>query len=417
MKTRTSLSLGLSALVLGGSMVGCAANGGGIASASDRASSVNARAAADNATRAARALARRDALGAVPRAEAAVALAPRSADYRSLLGRSYLQAGRFQSARAAFADALSLSPNDGKVALNLALSQIAVGDWQAARRTLDANATTIPAGDLGLAVALAGDPAGGVGILTRVARSSEASPKVRQNLALALALAGEWGGARVVAAADMSPADVDARLEQWAAFAKPASASDQVAGLLGVRPVEDKGLPVALALNAPVSPVQVAEQPLPPIADAPPAPVELAEVAPTVTAAPVVEHRQIAQTPRLIRAEGRAVKVAASVVRPIARGNWYVQIGAFGNAGVARDAWGRATRRYASFRGRVPTGMKFANKAGAFYRLSVGGFARGDADATCRRYRAAGGVCFVRAGAGDQVASWVRKTGVQFASR
>ena len=65
--------------------------------------------------------------------------------------------------------------------------------------------------------------------------------------------------------------------------------------------------------------------------------------------------------------------------------------------------------------------MSFRTDKGSFYRLSVGGFARGDADAMCRRYRATGGVCFVRAGAGDQVAQWLRpggdRGGVQLASR
>ena len=41
---------------------------------------------------------------------------------------------------------------------------------------------------------------------------------------------------------------------------------------------------------------------------------------------------------------------------------------------------------------------------------------RSQADALCQHYRAAGGACFVRAGAGDQVASWSRK-GVQVAAR
>ena len=57
----------------------------------------------------------------------------------------------------------------------------------------------------------------------------------------------------------------------------------------------------------------------------------------------------------------------------------------------------------------TPTEARFAAKGGAFYRLAFGGFSRGDADATCRRYRASGGACFVRGSAGDQIASWVAK--------
>lgn len=415
MTTRMVLTLGVSALVLGGTMVGCTANGGGVASASARDTGTDARAAAANADKAARALAKRDVAIAVPRAEAAVALAPRSAEYRSLLGRSYLQAGRFTSARAAFADALSLRPGDGRVALNLALSQVATGDWQGARATLAANQGNIPAADLGLAVALSGDPANAVSILTSAARTPGADAKVRQNLALALALAGEWQGARVVAAADMSPADVDARLAQWAIFARPAGTSDQVASLLGVRPVPDTGLPIALAL---VAPVQVAEAVVP----EKPVPVAVASVdtsaIPTPDAPMGLRFAAPVERATLIRPARGATKVAVASIRPApTSGQWYVQLGAFKNAGAAKDAWAHATRRDASFRGRTPTGMNVSVKGAAFYRLSVGGFARGDADGMCKRYRAVGGACFVRAGAGDRMAQWLRPNGAQVASR
>ena len=83
-------------------------------------------------------------------------------------------------------------------------------------------------------MALAGDPGGAVEVLTAAARSPEADVKTRQNLALALALAGRWPEAKAVAAVDLSPADVDKRMTQWATFARPAGAADQVSALLGV---------------------------------------------------------------------------------------------------------------------------------------------------------------------------------------
>ena len=52
--------------------------------------------------------------------------------------------------------------------------------------------------------------------------------------------------------------------------------------------------------------------------------------------------------------------------------------------------------------------MPIKSGAGSLYRLSVGGFAREDATALCRSYKAKGGSCFVRASAGDQIASWVK---------
>ena len=395
--------------------------------------------AAKQAERTVKALGRHDTAAAIAAAEQAVRYAPTEAGYRLLLGQSYLQAGRFVSAAQAFGDTLALDGSNGKAALNLALTQIATGDWQTARRTLGAHSDTIPGADRGLAMALAGDTTGAVALLTEIARSPAATPKVRQNLALAYALAGQWQAARVVAAADMSPADVDARLQQWAVFAQPEAASDQVATLLGVHPVGDSGQPTALALNAPVSPVAVAM--------VEPAPVAVADAAPVVQAVPVAtpaagrvafapRHEVVQTLPTVLIASARgpvkvpvaprvaavrppvasATRVAAVAPRP-AGGTWFVQLGAYANAGVARDDWGRARRRYAAFAGSTPQGATIKVGAASFYRLSVGGFARADADRACREYRAAGGHCFVRTGAGEQVASWVHGGGPQVAAR
>ncbi|BCA61932.1 hypothetical protein HMP09_1166 [Sphingomonas sp. HMP9] len=438
MTTRALLVGGISALLLGGTMVGCAANGGSVASASDRSGALAAKDAAADAGRAQAALARREGTVAIGYAERAVALVSQRADYRMLLGQSYLQGGRFASAAHAFADTLHLSPTNGKAALNLALAQVATGDWQAARRTLEANAAIIPAQDRGLALSLAGDTAGGIALLTEVARSPETSAKVRQNLALSFALAGRWQEARVVAAADMAPADVDTRLEQWATFAQPATASDQVASLLGVRAVADAGQPAALALNAatpmtPGSPQQalaVADTVFAPanaapveIASAPVAGVskvsfgqrqEVVQALPAMMIRPAVGPVKVAAGPA---SSGRGMATAAYEVKARATGIWYVQLGAFDSASVAKDAWSRASRRFAMLAGHAPNGMTFKAKGEDFYRLSVGGFSRSAANAMCRQYRAQGGACFVRMNAGDAMAQWVRKPGMQLASR
>ncbi len=416
MTTRTLMNLTLPMLMLAGGTVA-------VASARDEAGDFKA--ATSVAQKATKALGKRDAARAVALAEEAVRLAPHDAGHRALLGQSYLQAGRFASARATLEEAVGLDPRNGRAALSLVLAQIATGDWAVARRTLDAHAGVIPDTDRGLAMALAGDPSGAVAFLTQVARQPGAVAKTRQNLALSLALAGQWGMAKAVAEADLSPGDIDARMTQWAAFAQPRAASDQVAHLLGVTAVADAGRPVALALNAPApvaaSPVTAASDPV-----APPPVVATVPVTEEVT---VAAPRIVVQAVPVIRPAAGAIKVAAAVkpqrppvaakavVAASAKGDFYVQLGAFGTVGVARDAWSRAVRRYAAFHGRTPTGARFAMGDRAFYRLSVGGFTRTDAAATCRRYKATGGVCFVRAGAGDGAAQWRCGPGVQLAMR
>lgn len=436
------MGLGVAAMTaIGGTMVAGSALAISAAQAGDRDAAAQARAADKQARLAEKAikLGRDD--EAVGRAEQAVLLAPETAAHRALLGRAYVEAGRFASAAQAFADALSLDPADGRSVLNLSLAKIALGDWQGARKLLDDNAATIQPADRGLAIALAGDPMAAVAVLGEAARDPAANAKVRQNLALALALAGKWQEARTIAAIDLPPAEADQRIIQWAQFARPARASDQVASLLGVTAVEDGGMPTQLALRSRGEAVAVASAPVPLEAYAAPeeasapavaeAPVEPATPVAAIAAAPVAGPRvggivfaarqEVVQAipaasaaPERLARVGAPAKVAATPRAP-ASGSYFVQLGAFENAGVARDAWGRISRRVPTLAGQTPRGMSASIGGASFYRLSIGGYSRGDALAVCRTVRAKGGRCFVRAGAGEQVASWAR--GPQVAMR
>ena len=447
MKTRSAISfgpltLGLSVLMLGGTAVAVTT-----ATASAREQSRNEKRGVAEAAVAQTALAGGQLDVAIRHAEAAVGFQPQVASYRMMLGQSYLKAGRFASARDAFADALTLDDGNGKAALHFALTQIATGDWSGARKTLDAHTATIAVSDRGLAMALAGDPAAAVELLAPAARSPEADAKVRQNYALSLALAGRWREAQTVVEVDVAPADVPKRILEWATFSRPKSASDQVAALLGVTPSVDPGLPVALALNGAVRPgapaVAAAEAPIDTympgkveVAAAVPAPVaesvpetQVASVGPSVAGIVFAERKEVVQaipvqvaTVAPGKRQGAAVRatvpvanVAAVAPRPVGKGNFFVQLGAYENAGVAHDAWSRAARRYTAFVGHTPQGMSVTTGGKSFYRLAVGGFARPDAVAMCTEYRAHGGTCFVRASAGDQVAMWAK--GRELASR
>jgi Flp pilus assembly protein TadD len=365
---------------------------------------------------------------AIAAAEEAVALAPEDAGYRIILGSAYLKAGRFASAETAYRDALTLQPEDGRVALNLALAQIATGKWAEARAVLDRHAGAIPSSDRGLALALAGDPAAAVTLLTAATRTAAADAKTRQNLALAMALSGEWQQARTLVGLDLAPAEADKRIMEWAAFAHPKAASDQVAALLGVTPVTDPGQPVSLALAASV-PVGAAAAPVDAFMPGAPAPeVVAAAVEPSprgpvevaVAPAPAPIPFVSVAAPKKVATGARAALltapipyktaiVGARVRKPAAapmlaaqvpaKGDWVVQLGAFENAAVARDGWKRATRRFAALSGHQPGGMNTSVNGASFYRLSVGGFARADALA------------------GDRLAAWSQARGVQVAMR
>jgi hypothetical protein len=216
--------------------------------------------------------------------------------------------------------------------------------------------------------------------------------------------------------------------------------------------VLDPGQPVALALNGagPAMAVQAVE-PIAPSAsenaavatqDAAVPEASVAVAAAPVAVAPVAaapapafsnivfgpRHEVVQRLPVAMATKTRGsapvgsmtarVRMASQSIsaRPAAKGNYVVQLGAYESAGVAKDAWGRATRLDASFTAHTPSGMNYASQGGKFYRLSVGGLARADAVALCGSFKAKGGTCFVRLAAGDQVANWVRPAG-QLASR
>lgn len=455
MNARRFLTIGVSALVLGAPVVGGPSLIGGLAVASD-AVAQDAKRAAKEAQAARKAIKGDNPQKAVTHAEAAVAFDPKNGEYRQLLGETYLRAGRFVSAAQALNEALSLDPANGRTALNLALAQIAVGEWNTARQTLDTHANTIPASDRGLAIALAGDPATAVTLLTDAARQPGADAKTRQNLALSFALAGQWQQARAVAGVDLSPDKLDARLMQWASFSRPQNAYDQVASLLGVTPAADRGQPEQLALARSMTTAVAAQQVADPVenympdtgvataaAATPATAVDTAmtgaEIAPAITAP---SGAQIVFGPRQevvqaipARAVRPAVAPAAARVdvgarKPLAiavkapvdefkpgKGSWFVQLGAYDNAGVAQDAWGRAVRRTPALKGMTPSSASVSTGAGSFQRLAVGGFDRAGADTLCRKVRAGGGNCFVRSGAGDKTASWAKPARTQVASR
>lgn len=440
------MKLAASSLVLGATLVGCnpSAKQIGIASASTKA----VRGADSAAAKAEKALKGGDHATAIAQAERAVAASPRDPAYRMLLGQAYLAGGRFVSAEAAFHDTLTLDPANGRAALNLALVQIGLGRPDIARNTLARTGELIGDTDRGLALALAGDTAGAIDTLTPAARAEGAGAQVRQNLALAYALAGQWAEARTIAAQDVPGDQLDQRLAGWAAFASPRNSWDQVAALLGVKFVLDRGQPEALALApdaGPVAPQQALAQAETPeqmfapteaeAGDDSSAPVEVAAAEPAPAAAAASEPVETAQAsapaavlaaiqqvvfgPReevvqpipasLIRAANAPAKQRVAV-RAAGQGKFVVQLGSFSNAARAEAAWKRAVGRYGSLAAYAPSGEAFRAGAGTVHRMGVSGFAsRAEANQVCASVRASGGECFVRAATSQPQAQWAQR--------
>ncbi|RJF91448.1 SPOR domain-containing protein [Sphingomonas cavernae] len=418
------LKIAATALVAGTTMIGAnpSIKQFGFAFASDETDAVAS--AADVAAAAGQALKARDFDAAIVEAERAVGMSPREAAYRALLGHAYLQGGRLISAETAFGDTLALDPANGRATLSLALVQVALGKRDLALETLRNAQAPIADADRGLALALAGEMRAAFEVLEPAARSEGTSAKTRQNLALAYAMAGNWGRARAVAAQDVSPEELNQRIAGWVRFTQPENSWDQVSTLLGIAPIEDAGQPTRLAL----APIAVNEA-----YAAAPEPVTAAEPEPIKVAVSDADGtlRQITFAPRqeivqalpvaLVRADRASLKRAvASVpaVRVSQDGRYVVQIGAFSSAIRAEAAWSRSVGRFGELAHYRPVGDTFQLNGASVHRVALGGFeTRSDAERVCGRVKANGGNCFVRTYGNGAPAQWVQRAVARIASR
>ncbi|MEO8142513.1 MAG: tetratricopeptide repeat protein [Sphingomicrobium sp.] len=410
------------------------------------------------ATRAQTAIEKGDYPAAVSLAERAVGNTPSDAGFRALLGNAYFASGRFASAESAYRDSLSLLPNQPQLVLKLALVTIAQGKHDSAIGDLNNARNLLDPADYGLALALAGQPQAAVSVLDGAARQVGADARVRQNLALAHALGGDWEMARTVASQDVSADQLDARIQQWMTFAKPAKASDQVASLTGFSPAaSDPGQPVKLALVRSKDQVRMAQADMPDVAEpveaAPPlveeaAPVESAAVElvpePVASDAPAVDQPADVTEPAPVavaaaapvavveQVRAYAEAVAAPIVKasktrnssarpglspraasldsaslPVRRAAFggsrsVVQLGAYSSRAGVSSGWAKLAAKYPALRGYAPATARFEGPKGTFYRLSVSGFdSGGDAKSMCSSLKTKGGACFVRSVAGD----------------
>lgn len=399
---------------------------------------------------------------AVGFAETAVAAAPRDAGYRALLGQAYLNDGRFASATTALSEAMELGANDGHTVIALTLAHIARGDTREAISLLSAHRDAVPAPDLGLALALAGDHEAAIYVLTEAARAEDASARTRQNLALAFALSGRWAQARVLASQDLALNKVEARMAEWSKLVEQPDPRLRVASLIGAKARADAGMPVRLALNnhpaaADAAPVALASADPAPVATYAPPPPAVADASSAIRSVelpmprrdadgvvPVTELPQPQPTGEIILADAQPYRAAprdrAETLRPAQRqameiatrivpramgfdakkpSGWAVQLGAYDSLGIAREKWGSLKQRNAVLANFPASSHAAVVKGRTFHRLTVNGLAtRADANALCGQLKAQGQVCFIREMGGSKSIQWAAKASpMRLASR
>lgn len=368
---------------------------------------------------------------AVERAERVVERDPHNVAARIALADAYLEAGRFDSAATTYNDALALGDTSARTSLSLALADIGSGHDREAVAILDNAGDSLPASDLGLALALAGETSRGVAILADALRNGEDTPKLRQNLAYAYALDGRWREARVMAAQDVPANQLDARISQWAMQGKPEDFQKRVAGLLGAPVRSDAGQPSSLALNdAPASawPNSASAEPageLPPVdqpssyafsqpvqsAPAQAVPVETAPVSAVSFAAAFAEpeaadepnyvSRPVVQSvpARRIAKEASAAQsvVHSSAAKSAADCTHLVQLGSFSSEANAQRAWKIFVGRNPELKNYELTITPAVVRGKNFWRVAAAGFDRRAATGLCSNVKSRGYGCIAYA--------------------
>jgi Flp pilus assembly protein TadD len=404
---------------------------------------------------------------AISHAEAAVMADPRNPGFRALLGAAYLEAGRFDAAATSFGDALELGDENPRTVLSFALAKIALGHPRAATAALDEFAKVIDPADMGLALALAGQPERGVHVLVNAIRMGEPNPKLRQNLAYTYALAGNWPAARVMAAEDVPAGQVEQRLAQWGAMAAPEMYQQRVAALLDVTPRGDAGQPQRLALaNFPAQDVMVAEAAAqadaPALAEAP-APVLMAEAPaasgfaeafaatarpiervdpspPAMAAGPRFVSNPVVQplpysaaAPRVAGSSTQkrmAATSAASTPAPVAAppaplasaaasdknaSTHLVQLGSYDSKAEATRGWATLKSRFPQLGDHDVVITEAVVNGRTFWRVAAAGFGPKSAQSLCGTVKSAGRGCFAYAASSPPAGAIKRD--VQMAAR
>lgn len=379
-----------------------------------------------SAAQAETALAKGKAGKAISHAEAAVLASPRDAYTRTLLANAYLEAGRFQSAATTFGEAVQLGDTAPRTIVSYALALTAVGDQAGALDALRQHETAIDPADFGLAVALAGRPEQGVHVLLNALRAGQNTPKVRQNLAYAYALAGDWSQARLIASSDVPGDQLAAHMAGWAANARPDLYTARVASLLGVEAKEDPGQPAMLALSNHQGVEQLAQEAAAQSTPSPQSDFAMASELPAVgTTQDIDDSADAALADASLATDFASSFARADTVQPLpatyapsgaktdvalvdaprkerqpgfashamASGNYNIQLGSYFSMSDAQAAWKQFQKRYPELSGAEKVITKARVNGKIYYRVAAAGYAKASAQSLCRSVKSKGEGC------------------------
>lgn len=158
---------------------------------------------------------------------------PHSPDVHCAMGAVYLAIAKPEEALLAYDKALVLQEGYGKALNGKGIAYDLLGDHDEAHKffkmALEANPNNVSfEGNYALSLVLTGKVSEAIPVLERLAASPDATPRVRQNLALAYGLTGNTKAAKLVGLKDLNEQDVRNNIAYAAAIRKIKNKSGMV---------------------------------------------------------------------------------------------------------------------------------------------------------------------------------------------
>lgn len=358
------------------------------------------------------------------------------------LGRAHVALNQPAQAQESYLDALAIDPNDTKILNGLAIAYDMDGDHATAQRHYRAGLALQPQNldlqnNLSYSLIASGKYADAVDILEPLVNRADATPRQRQNLALAYGLLGKEEEVRRVSKVDLTPAQIEKNLvvyrhlraepgqpDTLRTIGRPTFASGGLTTVKAEAPAP--AAPPTVAATAPTEEVAqpqaaastpVAVQDLPaqtPAEEKPvvlarasedttpaPAPKAEAHAVPKAEAVPVPEPEKPAQavaetTPSAPVVTTTEAAPAATPPAPAGGsgfGSNKIYLGLFPDEAAAREAWIKVWVNNSATLGNMAAGIEPQNGQVALY--AVGADTAEQAENACTTLRQAGVSCGV----------------------
>lgn len=297
-----------------------------------------------------------------------------------LLGKIYLSTGQFTKALANFDAALTKNPTNTNIQSGRAVTLAALGNTSASISSFGDASDPLLLSNKALVLAASDNPAAAITILEMLVRADQATPRVRQNLALSYLLNGEEAKAYQMARLDLDPTTLDETFTFYRSLKSLSPMRRMQALVTGLvqpetTPEKEANLKLVDSTTRQTASKRIVEEPKP-------EPISTQEAEPA-------EDYELTEVPPLVEPEG-----------------WALQIGAYRTIKRLMRGWTILYRKNSDILEGIPPrrsevdfgeNVKDGTPKGFYFRLNAGPLkSLSKAREICKELMARGTECWIR---------------------